>query len=227
MTDQEPQRATFHRPPTAQQAVLAELRAMIGSGELAPGQRLRQEQLATQLGVSRVPVREALRALAAEGQVTYTPHRGYLVAQLSLAELTECYRLRDLLEDEAVRVAVPRLEEADLARMAAAITDMDRAVNDVAAVAAANRRFHFVLYRAAGMPRLLELIRILWDATDRYRSHYFAEPAHRVDRNAEHRAVLASVGAGDTGAALRILTAHRAHTLTTLATQLAPTEATR
>ncbi|MBI3687118.1 MAG: GntR family transcriptional regulator [Actinobacteria bacterium] len=221
-------RRPFRRPPTAQQAVLAELRAMISAGELKPGDQLRQEHLAERLGVSRLPVREALRALAAEGQASYTPHRGYFVAQLSVAELTECYRVRELLEEEAVRLAVPRMSDADIAGLAQAIDEMDRAdaAGDLVAVAAANRRYHFTLYRGAGMARLVDLIRIMWDATDVYRSRYFAEPAHRRALNDEHRAVLAAVRDRDPDTAVRLLAEHRAHTLDTLTTLLATTEAT-
>ena len=88
----------FVRPPTAQEAVLAEIRRLIVSGELAPGAPVRQEAVAERLGVSRVPVREALKVLEGEGHVVYAAHRGYVVAELSVDDLTEVYRLRELLE---------------------------------------------------------------------------------------------------------------------------------
>ena len=97
----------FRRPPTAQEAVLAELRRAIVTGELAPGEQVLQDALAERFGVSRVPLREALKILEGEGQVTYRPHRGYFVAELDVDDLREVYRIRDLLESEAVRVAVP------------------------------------------------------------------------------------------------------------------------
>ena len=108
---------TFRRPPTAQEAVLTELRRAIVTGELRPGEQVRQDALAEQFGVSRVPLREALKILEGEGQVTYLPHRGYFVAELDVADLREVYRLRDLLETEAVRAAVPRLTDADVAEI--------------------------------------------------------------------------------------------------------------
>ena len=107
--------ADFQRPPTAQEAVLVELRGRILRGDLAPGSPLRQEDLAASLGVSRVPVREALRMLESEGHVTYTPHRGYRVPELDLDELDEIYHLRALIEDDLaalVALGMMGIEEA-------------------------------------------------------------------------------------------------------------------
>ena len=95
--------ADFQRPPTAQEAVLVEVRSRILRGDIAPGTPLRQEDLAASLGVSRVPVREALRILESEGHVTYIAHRGYRVAELDLDELAEIYHLRALIEDDLAR----------------------------------------------------------------------------------------------------------------------------
>ena len=96
------------RVPTAQDRAAALLRAAILDGELLPGQRVNQEQWAARVGVSMIPVREALRALAGEGLVTYRPRRGYAVTELNLADLEEVYRLRSLLETDALLRGVPR-----------------------------------------------------------------------------------------------------------------------
>ena len=205
--------AQFRRPPTAQEAVLAELRRAIVSGRLRPGEQVRQDALAERLGVSRVPLREALKILEGEGAVTYVPHRGYFVAELSLADLEEVYRIRELLEDEAVRAAVPLLTEPDLDHLAELVDDCERAgdVGDVDAMTDANRRLHFVLYEASERPRLVRLVRILWDATDVYRALYYAEPANRARVEAEHRAVLAALRRRDADEAVRLLAEHREH----------------
>ena len=100
----------YSRPPTSQEAVLGEIRRAIMSRELQPGERVRQEQLAERLNVSRVPVREALKVLEAEGQVTYQAHRGYTVVALSLEELEEIYLARSLLEKEMTCRAVPKVD---------------------------------------------------------------------------------------------------------------------
>ena len=203
----------FRRPPTAQEAVLAELRRAIVTGELRPGEQVRQDALAEQFGVSRVPLREALKILEGEGQVTYLPHRGYFVAELDVADLREVYRLRELLETEAVRAAVPTLTDADVAEITTVAAEVDRAAaaGDLLAMAAANRRFHFRLIEAARMPRLARLVRILWDATDAYRSLYYASIDHRRTVQKEHQAVLAALRDRDVERAVRVLTEHRDH----------------
>ena len=201
----------FTRPPTAQEAVLAALRELIVTGELAPGTPVRQEALAERLGVSRVPLREALKVLEGEGQVVYRPHRGYAVAELSVEDLLEVYRIRDLLEDEAVREAVPRLTPRDLDEISAAEADVRAAAatGDIAAITAANRRLHFAVYEASAMPRMVRMIRVLWDATDVYRSLYFAEAANRARIDEEHAAAIAAMRAGDTERAVAVLAEHR------------------
>lgn len=217
----------FRRPPTAQEAVLAELRRAIVEGDLPPGTQVVQETLAERLGVSRVPIREALKILEGEGQVSYSPHRGYFVTELDLAELLEVYRIRQLLENEAVRTAVPRLAEEDLARMAEAITDMGRAsdAEDLVAMTAANRRFHFALLEPAGMPRLIRLVRQLWDATDSYRSLYFTVPSNRDTVDREHREILAAAEDRDAQRLVALLDTHRDNAIAHLSGILAPPEA--
>ncbi len=213
---------TFVRPKTAQEAVLSELRRMLVTGELAPGEPLRQEALAEALGVSRVPVREALKVLEGEGAVVHEPHKGYVVAELSVDDLVEVYRLREILEAEAIRVAVPRLSAADLDALAAAAADVDSAgrAGDVTAMTEANRRFHFLLFDAAEMPRLSRTLRQLWDATDVYRSVYFSGVTNRQRVKHEHRELLTALRAGDVDAAVRAQHDHRDNSVTAVTAAL-------
>ena len=207
---------------TVQHTTLMWLRQRIAGGHYEPGEQLRQENLARDFGVSVPPVREALKTLEAEGQVLYAPRRGYFVARLSASELGENYLIRDLLETEAVNRSVGTLERDDIARMRHAIREMEQAHRsaDVAVLTAANRRFHFTLFDGAGLPRMSDLIRVLWDGTDRYRSIYFAMPANRRRVNAEHREIMAAVARGDTAAAIDLSRAHREHALTALVAAL-------
>jgi DNA-binding GntR family transcriptional regulator len=208
----------LQRVVTVQHATLLWLRERLAAGDLAPGMQLRQEALSTEFGVSVPPVREALKTLEAEGQVVYAPHRGYFVASLSAAELAENYRIRELLETEAAERAVPLMGQAELERMEDAARDMERAhrSEDVRSLTEANHRFHFTVFDAAGLPRMAELIRMLWDTTDRYRSLYFATPVHRRRVNHEHREILAAVAGHDTELAVHLLRAHREHALDAL-----------
>jgi len=207
--------AIFSKPPTAQEAVLAEMRRLLVTGELAPGTPIRQEALAERLGVSRVPVREALKVLEGEGHVEYSAHRGYVVAELSVEDLVEVYRLRELLEAEAIRVAVPKLTSTDLDAIEQAAADVTAAGvrSDLADVTAANRAFHFLLFDAAGLPRLSRTLRQLWDATDVYRSVYFASPSNLSRVHDEHDDLVAALRAGDVTAAITTQAAHRAHSV--------------
>jgi DNA-binding GntR family transcriptional regulator len=208
----------FRRPPTAQEAVLAELRRFIATGLLRPGQQIVQDALAIQLGVSRVPLREALKILEGEGQVTYVAHRGYFVIELSLSDLLEVYRIREILEAEAITIAVPQMTAEDIDRLEEAERDVQAAADnaDVVAMASANQRFHFALIEACALPRLVRLIRLLWDATEVYRSVYFSEEPNRELVTSEHRAVVTAVKAGDAASALSVLAEHREHAIAAL-----------
>ncbi len=201
----------FVRPPTAQEAVLTEIRRLLVTGELAPGTPVRQEAVAERLGVSRVPVREALKVLEGEGHVVYAAHRGYVVAELSVDDLTEVYRLRELLEAEAIRVAVPRLDAATIESIGAASRAVEAAGRrgDLAEMTAYNRDFHFLLFDAAGMPRLSRTLRQLWDATDVYRAVYFAGSGNRTRVQHDHAEMVDALRARDVRAAIAVQKRHR------------------
>lgn len=209
---------TFHKPPTAQEAVLAELRRFIATGRLRPGEQFVQDALAAELGVSRVPLREALKILEGEGQVTYLAHRGYFVTQLSLSDLLEVYRIREILEAEAIRVGVPQLTTEDIDRLEEAVREVQAAaaVADVVTMTQANRRLHFALIEACGLPRLVRIIRLLWDATEVYRSVYYTEPHNRELVEAEHHDLVAAAKAGDVARTLQVLDQHRQHAIAAL-----------
>ena len=236
-SNREPSEApSLERVTTVQHATLSWLRDQIASGRYEPLEQLRQENVARDFGVSVPPVREALKTLEAEGQVVYYPRRGYFVAKLSAAELVETYTIRDLLETEATKRAVGALDDDDIARMKSAIREMERAhrSDDLAVMTAANRRFHFTVFDAAGMPRMTEMIRVLWDSTDRYRSVYYATSAHRRRVNAEHRAIMTAIANGEAESAATLLREHRTHALEALCRSLpsedqasVATEATR
>lgn len=213
----------MQRPPTTQEFVLDELRKSIVSGDLVPGQPIRQDAIAQRLGVSRVPLREALKTLEAEGQVVYQPHRGYSVAELSLSDLLEVYRMRELLESEAATVATGRFDDADLARIGDARLDVERAAadGDLVAMIAANRRFHFALLEPAGMPRLLRVVRTLWDATDAYRAVYYNSGENRERVRHEHNEIVTAATDRRAEELVRLLNAHRNHAVEALRATIA------
>jgi DNA-binding GntR family transcriptional regulator len=203
----------FRRPPTAQEAVLTELRRAIARGELSPGSSIPQAAFADRLGVSRVPVREALKILEGEGHVTYAPHKGYTVTELEATELLEIYRIRGLLERYAVTLAAPRLDQDLAERLNELIERMDRCAEeeDYGALSDANRTFHFLIYEASGQRHLVRLIRQLWDSSDPYRTVYFGGHDNRARVQSEHRQIAAAVARGDDVAVADLLEAHRSH----------------
>jgi DNA-binding GntR family transcriptional regulator len=197
--------------PTAQARAATALRAAILDRELRPGQRVNQETWAERAGVSMIPVREALRALAGEGLVTYRPRRGYAVTELDLDELDEVYRLRQLLETEALRAGIPLVTAADLdalrndasACLAAGLR------GDIAGQLAANRRFHDRLHSLAGSRPLSRLIDLLWDSTEAYRALYYTLEDETAESDRAHRAIVDAVEREDTEAAIALQDAHR------------------
>ncbi|MBG6216877.1 DNA-binding GntR family transcriptional regulator [Arthrobacter sp. CAN_A6] len=211
------------RPPTAQAFVLAELRRAIIAGEFLPGQPLRQDALAERFGVSRVPLREAFKILESEGQVHYEPHRGHKVATLSLTDLLEVYRIRQLLEAEATRVALagnPDSSVLENLETAAREVETASAAGDLLKMTEANRRFHFVLVEAAGMPRLERMIKILWDSTDAYRFVYYGAEANRSRVEHEHALIIEAFAERDADKLIRRLDEHREHAIEALRTFL-------
>ncbi|HET9104834.1 MAG TPA: GntR family transcriptional regulator, partial [Solirubrobacteraceae bacterium] len=198
-------------PGTTQEHALVHLRSAIIGGELRPGQRVAQEDVAGRLGVSVAPVREALRVLEQEGQLTYRPRRGYFVTELRIEDLEEIYALRALLEAQAARQALPALDGDRLAVIEAAARECTAAADagDVAAELAANRRFHFTILTAPGHPHIARLIQLLWDSTEAYRALYYNSPAERAASVDAHERILAALRARDAGRLVAELDAHR------------------
>ncbi|MFC3626376.1 GntR family transcriptional regulator [Vogesella amnigena] len=146
------------------------IRQRILAGEWADGSQLRQEALSRELGMSRVPIREALRQLEAEGLVNIIENRGAVVSQLSLPEIVELLRVRVLLECDVLLEAIPRQTSADIAEAEALLARFEVALRDkdISAWGILNAQFHMALYRAAGRGQTLAIIEQLHNRTDRY-----------------------------------------------------------
>src|SRR4029079_10071516 len=208
--------------------------------ELRPGQRVNQEAWAERAHVSLIPIREALRALAGEGLVTYRPRRGYAVTELDLAELEEVYRLRCLLETNALLLGVERATPADLRALEAAADECSEAAaaGDVAgplaanrrlhapphavrpSLRAANRRFHDRLHALARSRPEARLLDILWDSTEAYRALYYVLPGAAAEADSAHRAIIDAVADRDAARAVALQDAHRERALERLRTSL-------
>lgn len=183
----------------------ARLRGLILSGELAPDSRIDQGALSRELGLSTTPLREAIRRLASEGLVQLAAHRDARVSPVSAAEATHLLEVRETLDPLAAGLAALRRTDGDLAEIRDAASALrplsaSHGAPDDAALQA-HRRFHRAIYTAAHNPVLTGELDRLWDKADRYRLIGLRsrgdspEDTARID--AEHRALVAAVAAGD------------------------------
>lgn len=189
---------------------LGALRERILRGDYPEGEPLRQDALAEQLGVSRIPVREALRQLEAEGLVTFIPHRGAVVSSLSLEEIEELFELRAEIECDLLRRAVPQTTAEQLS---IAIRIMDQFENALGAGEAScwgtlNWHLHAALHAPAHRTVTLEVLRRLHQHSDRYFRMHVLLAHGGAKAAAEHRAITVAVEQKDAKTASRLLRAH-------------------
>jgi DNA-binding GntR family transcriptional regulator len=190
----------------------AALHDAIVAGDLAPGERLPIEELGEALGMSAMPIREALRRLDSAGLVENIPHRGGRVTELSIPDLAEVYEARLALEPLAVRRAAQRFGEAQAALATERLRALDELDDEHSQETwAAHTAFHFALYDAAGSRWLLRLIQPLWETSQRYRLAANVVPRLRA-RSDEHELILAACVAHDADLAARLLHNHLART---------------
>ena len=186
------------------------LRERILHGAYPEGEPLRQDAIAEELGVSRIPVREALRQLEAEGLVTFNPHRGAVVSTLSLREIEELFELRTLIELDLFRRAIPRIENEDVTRAKEILDAYETALRngDVAAWGEMNWQFHSTLFAPADRPFTLSVAQKLHHQCDRYLRMQLALTHGELRANEEHRAILSAVRKRDARRASDLLRDH-------------------
>ena len=212
---------------TLQDIVTDRLRAAILGGQLGPGDRLQHDDIARQFGVSRMPVREALRVLQSEGLIELRPHRGAIVVDLRPNDVAEIFEIRAMLEARAAELAAPNLSDATLRQMRETLDEMGRishytqaadGVNGTAANGAVepdghddarwlslNSQFHTILYPASGWPHLCNLIEAQRNVVQPYLRLAAAYLGRTETAHAEHVAILEAARARD-GALLASLT---------------------
>jgi len=184
------------------------LRDAIIRGLLQGGQPLRQDELSAQFGLSRIPVREALKQLEGEGLVTVIPHRGAVVSALSLGELQEICEIRIALETTALRLAIPHLDEDSLAHAGAILQATDAATDLLEHWSSNNWHFHSTLYSPAQRPRLLAMIKQLHDHVDRYLRLHVSLLNYRARGQEEHWQILNACRQRDSALAVTLLEQH-------------------
>jgi DNA-binding GntR family transcriptional regulator len=199
------------------------LRDRILSNDLPEGYQLRQEAVAEEYSVSRMPVREALRQLEAQGLVVFHPHRGAVVSRLKPAEIEELYDLRALIETDLVRRATPLATPADHRASEAALQASEAIYDqrDVGRWVELNWRFHEALYRPANRERSLAIARTLNFNTDRYIRLQLSLTGRSIERTKqEHRDLFEAYRTGDGEEAARHLHDHLVHARDALMSRL-------
>jgi DNA-binding GntR family transcriptional regulator len=191
--------------PSRTLVVLDAIKHAILTGELRPGQGLVETELAQTLGVSKTPVREALKTLAGTGLVTMSPYKGAAVRDVDDDLARSVYDMRLLLEPEALRRSIPRTGNWQAARQALARSD---AATDRAGRSLANRDFHRALYLGCGNALLVEVLDDLRDQTALVSAAAWEQTPSWQREATEHRAILAAAEAGDASGACQLLTAH-------------------
>lgn len=208
------------RDNVASHRIADSLRAAILDGSYRPGERIRQEDVAARSGASRIPVREALRMLASEGLVTLVANSGAWVTRLTMAECAELYLIRERLEPLLLRTSMPRLEEAEIGRLAELTEAMEAAGADVDAFLRADREFHLSSYAGAASGETWQIIHRMWNTTQHYRREFTQRAARGGTSDGagaggglgvthlEHRLLLDCVRRQDADDAERVLVTH-------------------
>jgi DNA-binding GntR family transcriptional regulator len=193
------------------ETIAGQLRAMILKGTLGIGVPLRQEDLAKRFGVSRIPVREALKRLEAEGLVQHEANKGAVVASKSVRDLLEALDIRIALEVRALKLAVPNMTPADYGKMEDILDRYDRS-DAPFEWTELNYRFHMCLYRPCARPMLLRMIDSTFRSCDIHLRVHQSSTVGRKSPQGEHRDLVLACRRQDADRAAMVLEQHIAHT---------------
>lgn len=175
------------------------LREAILKGELKPGERLMELQLASKLGVSRTPIREAIRMLQQEGLAVTIPRRGAEVAKMTEKNMEDVLQIREALEILAVQLACEKVTEEQLSQLKEAVEGFERAVKtgDLKQIAQSDIDFHDKIYEAADNPKLVNLLNNIREQIYRYRVEYLKEEENYPNLIEEHRKIFEGLKSRD------------------------------
>jgi DNA-binding GntR family transcriptional regulator len=185
------------------------LRDQILGGNIVPGERVRQEGVAERFGASRLPVREALRMLEAEGLIEHERNKGARVPRLNMHEVDVIYQMRERLEPLALSESIPYLTEEDILRLDL-IQGQIETNSDVGRFLELDREFHLLTYSGCQIDQLTAVVTRLWNSTQHYRRAFVlrASPRRTWVINAEHRLLLDAIERRDSTDAERYLNGH-------------------
>lgn len=184
------------------------LKEAIRSGELKPGQRVRESEMADRLHVSRTPVREAFRRLEADGLLSFAPYRGMVISELDHQAVMELYFMREVLEGTAAGLAARRASDAEVAILKEIVTSEPPATAVPKLQAQHNRRFHSALYHAAHNRYLLKTLNVLQDAMVLLGPTTLAIAGRSDTAHSEHAAIVEAIAARDPERAEEMMREH-------------------
>lgn len=186
------------------------LREAILKGELEPGERLMEIALAQKLGVSRTPIREAIRKLELEGLVVMAPRKGAEVAEITLKDLRDVLEVRKNLEELAVELACKKATEADIEEMKAAHEEFIKTISqkDLTVIAEADVKFHDVIYKITGNKRLIQILNNLREQMYRYRLEYIKDEKKRMIVTDEHLQIIEAIEGKNVDSAKNYIQVH-------------------
>ena len=186
------------------------LRQAIRDGVLPPGERLMEIPLAEELGVSRTPIREAIRILEQEGLVVMIPRRGTYVADMSLKDVTEVFELRSILEELAAELAAERITNEEIEALEQHLVEIRNHMNEknLDKVVQADILFHEILYKASRNDRLVEMIHNLREQTLRFRTLSMSQTGRLAKTWDEHRQLVEAISDRDVERARQIARIH-------------------
>ena len=186
------------------------LRQAILTGDFLPGERLMEITLAKRLGVSRTPVREAIRKLELEGLVDMIPRKGAAVARITVSDLKDVLEVRCHLEEFAASIACDRITEEEKAQLTVALKAFEQAIEDkdLRLIAQRDVEFHDVIFRATKNKRLLQIINNLREQIYRYRIEYIKDFGYHETLVKEHKEILDAIFSGNKEAAEKIMRTH-------------------
>lgn len=182
---------------TAQEEAYRHIHAAIRMGRYRAGERLLPELVANEIGTSRMPVREALRRLAAEGMVTIRPNRGVTVNGMNVAEMVEIFEMRAVLEGLAIRLALPHLTPATLRSLEAMLSRIDDRSEILPDWTEAHRQFHETLCAVGGRPRLIRQIASLHSLVEPHMRVWALHAGRPPSARADHQNLIDALRAGD------------------------------
>lgn len=204
---------------TKNEAVYEMLRRKILQAKIKPGEKIVVSDLSKKIGVSEIPIREAVKKLESEGFLSVIPHVGIRVSKIDPDEIIEFYLIRTELESLAAKLATPHINQEDLEYLVQKNREMELVLkqNDCEALNSLNKEFHLKIYQAASRPHLYKIIVGLWEKINWIRSVFFLTPQIALDSLKEHNEIIEALKKGDADLVAKLIRQQKQNSLKAIA----------